>query len=256
MASIIDSFQEAINDRLAYVKIIVYAIPVYILVQLYYAGNMTQFIFWASVFGLLYLGLMSQGICNVRMNRTDILTFNPLKILISLFKSAIVLVPQGLVLGFIGHWLVMLLTSIPIEIPNYVIIVTSVVWVIIGSILLTSFLSFAKYQRIQEGYNFKIICESCIDVFISALFFFPQLAVVDLIVFGPIHVLFNHFGIPQSNWGYVAFLSIVIIINFSMLTNYFAQSAYEQIKGNNEDYDDNYNKIDVIDDAATRMNGK
>lgn len=255
MASIIDSFQESINEKLAYVKIFIYSIPVYFLTQMYLSGKMALFTTGIAIYGIFLIGVMSQGINNIRMNKIDILTLNPLRVAIALLKTALVMIPQGIVLGFVGHYLVMTLTSIPLDIPHYNMIIMIVVWSIIGSLLLTSFLSFSKYLRIQEGYNFKIICESCVDVFLSTIFFVPQLLIVDAIVFGPIYLLFNHYGIPFTNWGYVAFFSVVVVINFSMLTNYFAQSAYEQIKGNNEDYDDNYNKIDMIDEAATRMNG-
>ena len=49
---------------------------------------------------------------------------------------------------------------------------------------------------------------------------------------------------------------MIFVANISILANYFAQTAYENVKGNNEEYDDNHNKIDVINDSAERLNGK
>lgn len=256
MASIIDCFQESINENMALVKIAAFSVPVYICIKLFMVGKMTAFTTLTVIFGALMLGVMTQGINNIRLNKSDIMTLNPLKIGFALLKALVVLVPQGLVFGFIGHFCVMFLTSIPVQIEHYNLIIMIIVWSIIGSILLTSYLSFAKYLRIPEGYNFAVISESCVDVFLSVLFFFPQVLFVNLFVFGPIYYLFRQFNIPFEHWGFIAFASVAIVINFSMFTNYLAQASYEQIKGNNEDYDDNYNKIDMIEDSAQRMNGR
>ena len=256
MASIIDCFSEAIHEDLAIVKLVVFSIPVYICIKLFMLGNMNQFYFWSAVFGLLFLGEMTKGINNIRMNQRSVLSLNPFNVIWALLKSFLVLIPQGLVLGFIGHFCVMVLTSIPVGLEYYNLTVTIIVWSILGSILLTSYLSFAKYLRVLDGYNLVVVSESCIDVFISVLFFVPQVFIVDMIVFWfPYYLFHEYMKIPNDHWFMIAAASIAIVINFSMFVNYLAQASYEQIKGNNQDYDDNYNKTDIIDDAAERMNG-
>ena len=256
MANIIDCFKEAINENHAWVKLVVYSVPIYLVLQLYYAGKTVGVSVAAIVCALYYLGLVTKGINNVRMNKSSVLSLNPLEVVWALAKSMIVLIPQGLVLGVVGHFLVMFLTSIPVQFEQYNLAVAIVVWSIIGSILLTSFMSFAKYLRITDGYNLAIIGESCVDVFLSVFFCILLTAIVDLIVFWPLYYLFHDYmHLPLGHPFMIAVTSIAIMINFSMFVNYLAQSSYEQIKGNNEDYDDNYNKIDVVDDAAARMNG-
>lgn len=256
MASIIDCFSEAIHEDLALVKIAVFSVPVYICIKLFMSGNMGMFYFWASVFGLLFFGEMTKGINNIRMNQRSVLSLNPINVIWALLKAFLVVIPQGLVLGLIGHLLVMLFTSIPVNLEHYNLVVTVIIWSIIASILLTSYLSFAKYLRVTEGYNLVVVSESCIDVFISVLFFVPQVLLVNVVVFGlPYYLFHNYMKMPDDHWFILAFASVVLVINFSMFVNYLAQASYEQIKGNNEDYDDNYNKVDVIDGAAERLNG-
>jgi hypothetical protein len=48
---------------------------------------------------------------------------------------------------------------------------------------------------------------------------------------------------------------VTIVINISILANYLAQASYEQIKGNNEEYDENV-QMNVVDVASERMNGR
>ena len=47
---------------------------------------------------------------------------------------------------------------------------------------------------------------------------------------------------------------MVFIVNISILANYLAQAAYEHIRGNNEEYDENVN-VNLIDDVSERVNG-
>ena len=76
MASVVDAFNEALSEDLAYVKFVVYAIPVYFVVNLFIVGKMSMFTFWGGIFGVLLLGLLTQGINNVRRNKREILTLN------------------------------------------------------------------------------------------------------------------------------------------------------------------------------------
>ncbi|MCM1338594.1 MAG: hypothetical protein NC191_02860 [Muribaculaceae bacterium] len=255
MANIVDAFNDSLTEDMAYLKIAVYAVPVYMIANMFVIGKTATIPFFAILVGLLFLALLTQGINNVRLNRKEILTFNFVKLGMTLLKTAVVLIPQILVFGAIGHQLTTKV-SIPIDLPQVPLIYSIIVWSIIFSIILTSYLSFAKYLRIKQGYNFKIIVESCIDVLISFLFFIPQIILANIILIGPVAYVFSVFNPDFANhWGFVAYCSMVFVVNISILANYLALTSFEQIKGNNEEYDENV-QINVIDDAATRMNGR
>ena len=113
---------------------------------------------------------------------------------------------------------------------------------------------FAKYLNIVQGFNYKVIAESCIDVLVSLLFFLPQLAIANLVLVGPVAYLFWYFQLPFTHWGFVAYCSVVFVVNISILANYLAQASYENIKGSNEEYDDNV-QINLITESAERQNG-
>lgn len=255
MANIVDAFNDSLTENMAYVKIAVYAIPVYIIANMFVIGKTDALPFIAPIAILLFLALLTQGINNVRMNRREILSFNPLQLANALLKAIIVIAPQILIFGAIGYNLTTKVT-IPIDLPQVPLIYSILVWSIIFSIVLTSYLSFAKYLKIKEGFNYKVIFEACIDVLISFLFFIPQLALANVILVGPVAYVFSVFNPNFMNhWGFVAYCSMAFVVNISILANYLAQASYEQIKGNNEEYDENV-QINVIDDAATRMNGQ
>lgn len=255
MASIIDSFSEALNDRLALLKFVIYAIPVYIVANQFMLGKMAYVQIWGGIAALIYIALLTQAINNVRMSRTEILTLNPLKLLKALVKALLVLVPHVLVFGYVGY-LANEILVFNVGVPHFNLILHIIIWAILGSIVLTSYLSFAKYLRVSQGYNYKAIAEACVDVFISLLFYSPQLLLALAILIAPIWYILSILHISLNHWSFVVYCSIVFVIFISIMANYFAQSAYEQIKANNEDYDDNYNKTDFIDEVAERLNGK
>lgn len=162
MASIVDAFSEALNEDLSFVKIALYSIPVFFCANLFIKGRMGDFYFWGGLTAILLLGLLTQGINNVRMNRKEILTLNPIFLATSVGKSFIVMAPQVLIWSIVAS-MILKYVSIPIDLPHVPLIFATIVWAVIGSILLTAYLSFAKYLKVQQGFNYKVILESCVD---------------------------------------------------------------------------------------------
>lgn len=253
MASVVEAFNEALSEDLSFVKIFLYSIPVYFCAKFFLVGKMGQFYFYGFLTAVLLLGLLTQGIHNVRMNKSEILTLNFIDLFKVTIMTAVVMIPQFIIWGIIGNLLVTKIT-IPIDLPHVPLIYSIIVWSIIFSILLTSYMSFAKYLKMVQAFNYKVVFESCIDVFISCLFFVPQLLLANAVLIGPVAYLFYFFQLPFTHWGFVFYCSLASIVNLSIIANYLAQSSYEHIKGSNEEYDDHV-QINVIDDAAERLNG-
>lgn len=253
MASIVDAFSEALNEDLSLLKISLYSIPVFFCANLFIKGRMGDFYFWGGLTTILLLGLLTQGINNVRMNRKEILTLNPVFLATSIGKSFVVMVPQILVWSIIAS-LLLKYVSIPIDLPHVPLIFSTIVWAVVGSILLTAYLSFAKYLKIAQGFNYKVILESCIDILISLLFFLPQLVIANAVLIGPVAYLFYFFQLPFTHWGFILYCSLAFVVNISIMANYFAQASYEHIKGSNEEYDDHC-QINMIEDSAGRIEG-
>jgi hypothetical protein len=252
MASVVDAFNEALSEDFSYVKFIVYAIPVYVVARFFMIGKMGHLIFWGFIAIFILLGVLTQGINNVRRNKKEILTSNPLLLIKSGFLSLIVLLPQIFLYKYIGN---ILITKVPIpdNITHLPLIYSIIVWSILFSVLLTSYLSFAKYLKVKQAFNLKVILESCVDVLLNIIFFIPQLALVNLVIVGPIAYAFSLLNISLTNMGFIAYCSIAFVINVSIIANYFAQVAFDCIKGNNEDYDENVQISSVIDTTIEKI---
>ncbi len=252
MATVLTYLNESLNEDLSAVKIVLYSLPVCFCSDLFIKGEMGALYFWATLFGIIFLGVLTKAINNVRTNKTEILTLNPLRLLVSIALSLICVIPQILIFGGIGLLLVKFI-PLPVEIPHFQLIFNIVIWSIAASIVLTSYLSFAKYLNPLEAFNYKVVFSSCIDILISVIFFVPQIILMNLVLIGPALVLCSQFGISYTHWALVFYYSIIFVVNISVLANYFAQSSFEHIKESNRYYDENIKLNDVIDDIAERL---
>ncbi len=249
MASMIDAFRDAFSEKFAYLKFVIFAIPVYFVAHFFMIGQMNLFNTFAPILGIIIFGLFTQAIYNVRTNKQEVLTLNPIAFLIGLLKTLIVLIPNGLIFGTIGYYITRY--NFPIkDVPHFNSIFHCIIWLVCGSIILTSYLAFAKFQSIKQGFNYKVISESCSDVLLHLLFVIPQWAIVNLLLVGPVAYLFFFFKVPFDHWTFVAYCSCIFVVNVSILGNYFAQASTEFVKGDDSEYQFNTSFSDVTGDSV------
>lgn len=227
MASIKDAVEESITDNLAIVKYFLFAIPVFISYQLFAKGNMGMFYFIGTLTLLMLLGLLVQCIHNVRNGQNYVLpTFNIFTFGITILKSILAVGP---ILG-IGLYIGNLLAGIQIPIPlaNIQMIYATIVWLLIGSVIVSSIIIFSKTEHIKDAYNFKLISETCIDILVAIIFFIPQLILVNVLFIGVIAYLFAIFWDVNCAL-FIYICSMALIQNIAITGNYFAQIDYELV---------------------------
>ena len=56
---------------------------------------------------------------------------------------------------------------------------------------------------------------------------------------------FTYLDVPLTHWGFIWYCSMISVINLSVFANYLAQTAYEHIQLDDEDYKDKY----IIDEV-------
>ncbi len=239
MASLWDAVNDSIDENHFILKHIIYALPIFFCASLYIKNNVGLFYFFAFPIIFIMLGVMSCGIANVRQNKREILTLNPIKLLYTVFSLTVAIVPLSAVMYFVGYCITAFV-KLPFDLPYLPVVFKSIVWILVGSIVLTSFLSYSKSSSLKNAYNFPVIFESCVDVFINILFLIPQLLILNGIIIGAVWYLFFYFKLPLTNPFFVFYCSLVFVFNISVLSDYFAQISYELIKGEDEEYKDNY----------------
>ncbi|MDY6310508.1 MAG: hypothetical protein SPL73_01245 [Cyanobacteriota bacterium] len=239
MASIIDAFNDAFSEEYSLVKILVYSLPVFASAYFYVNGNNSAAFILGIPALLIAFGLLACGINNILSNKKEILTANPFFLIVTIIKSVIALSPMVLILGVIGYFIVTRV-SIPPVYAHAQEIFQGCMWVLLGSIVFTSFLSFARKLKIIDAYNLKIISESSIDILVCLLFLIPQISIADTLLVGFVWYIFFFFKIPATNLIFVFYCSMIAVLNISVVADYLAQVSYEYIKGKDDEYDEFY----------------
>ena len=231
MASIKDAVEEAINDDFAFVKYFLYAIPVFICYILFSQGNMGWFYFLGAFTVLMLISILITCIYNVRNGQNYVLpTFNIITFCITAFKAIFAIGP---ILG-LGLWIGNMLVAIkiPIPVPNIQLIYAIIVWLILGSIIITSLILYSKTQHLKDAYNFVLISNTCMDILVAIIFFIPQLLLVNGLFIGIIAYLFAVF-LSLENPIFIFLCSMALAINVAITGNYLAQIDYELVPRDN-----------------------
>ena len=239
MALITDAINDALNEKVLILKLVLYAVPVFFCANAYVNDNM-QFFYASLIPVVIYLlTLLSSGIASISSNKCEIFTLNIFSLIPTVIKLFIALTPQLLLLSFLGYMLTANI-KIPTEITALPLVFKIVVWSFLFSIWFTSYLAFSKKLDIKNAYNLKIVSDSSVDVLVNMLFLIPQLCMVNGILAGFAWYVFFFFKIPINNPFFIFYCSMLVLLNILILSSYFAQLSYEIIKGKNEDYKDNY----------------
>lgn len=224
MASIIDSFRETFNDNHSFLKLLVFAAPIYYSYYLFISakGDFDFFWFVASLTVFFLFGFLiktTSGVLNER--DTVIPSLNPFKLAWAALKGLVAIGPVVGICIFIASKVCPLINIISwLDIT-----LISIIWLIVLSISLTAFLLFVKGEKIADAYNLKVISDKSGDLMVGVLFFVIQLIVVNLPTTGFIgYTVTVLFGVGPILY---AFFAYAIAFNIAVTGHYMAQLQYE-----------------------------
>ena len=228
MASIVDSFREVFSDRLAFLKLIILAIPADYTYSLYlsavgdhdYSGYYQML--YLTLF--LYFGVLVKVTNNVINERDLVLpSFNPFPIAIAGLKGLLAILPSALISCLIANYLCSIINIIPwLDIT-----LKTIIWLVVASIIITSFLMFSSKGRILDAFNVKVLFEKAGDLIVTLIFFIIQLVVINIPTTAFIgYTLLILFGFGQFFNFYIA---LAVAFNVAVMGHYFGQVHYETI---------------------------
>lgn len=229
MASIKDAFEESLQDSNSILKFIVFAIPLYFCVHLYMnSSDLSGFWFLASITFLLLFGFLIKCTSNVRNGKDYILpSFNIFALFWHGIKGTVAIGPAIAINCWLANLVCKLIQNY-IPASNLLIVFNCIIWAIFVSIILTSYLCYAKNFKIADAYNLKIISDSCVDILVAILFMLPQILLADAIILAPVtYVVWLFFGLTHPIM--IFFWCVVAIFSLAMTGHYMAQVDYEII---------------------------
>lgn len=232
MASLKDALDDALTEKHAKFIYVLCALPLFFSYTLFQKGDINATFYAVAAFSILMLLTFLVTVTNNIYNaKTKVLPgLNIIKSLITTGKTIIAIVPITAVCVFAGIKLTEL--QIPALIDNIQLIYSVIVWMILGSIILTSLILFSMNEKITNAYNLSNISNYCIDILIAFIFYIPQLVILNALVLGTIAYVFSLFwGLENPVFIYIC--CITVVINTVISGSYFAQIAYDVIPRDN-----------------------
>lgn len=230
MASIIDSFRETFGDNLSFLKIFVWAIPVFFSYQLYIISktDYTGFFILAVITVILLFGLLIK-VTNGVLNQSDSVlpSINPFPLFLSALKGLLAILPYALISCFLANYLCSIINIIPL----LDITLKTIIWLVAAAVIVTSLLMYTTRERILDAYKPKILFDKAGDAILMLLFFVIQLVVINIPTTAFIgYIVLVIFGI-EGSLGLIFdfYIAMVIVFNVAVTGHYFAQMHYELI---------------------------
>lgn len=227
MASIVDSFREVFSDRRAFLKLIILAIPTYYCYQLYVGanGDFGGFWFWTYVFVFFLFGFLIEVTNNVIDENDSVLpSMNPFLMAFDAIKGILAIGPLSLICCGIANYINSLINII----FWFDITLKILIWIVVVSIVITSFLLFCAKKKIVAAYNFPVMYSRIGDIIFVLIFFIIQLTIINIPTTGFIgYSIFVIFGLNSPLFAF--FLAFAAMFNLAVAGHYMGQIHYEAI---------------------------
>ena len=231
MASIIDSLREVTSDRFAVLKMLIFAIPVYYSYTIFvtdkgFSGNF-NLVAGLTIFFLF--ALLIKVTNNVINERDHVLpSLNLLKLALTAIKGiAAIAIPT-----VISCLLVNYISAQIFIIPWVDNAIKTILWLVASSVIITSFLMFARNENILEAFNVKLLFEKAGDLILVVLFYVLQAIAINLVTtafIGYAMYILLGFG-PVFSF----FLAFALVLNICLAGHYMGQVHYEALGAKDE----------------------
>ena len=229
MASIVDAFEESLQDNHAIFKIVLYTIPLYYCIHLLMEkASSGYFVFVTVMTSILLLGFALKCSQNVRSGQNSVLpSFNVFGVFFEGLKGTVALLPMLIISLVVEHFASEMLA-------NYFsdTLLNVFIWIITGlcaSLVYTAYILYAKRFKITDAYNFGLISKYCVDILLAVIFMKIKLILADLLLLLPVtYVIWLFFGIPHPVA--IFFWCLISVFSIAMIGHYLSQVGYEIIE--------------------------
>lgn len=224
MASIVDSFRETFGDNKSFIKIFVMSLPVAYSYYLYSTanGNYGSFSPVALLTIFFLFGFLAQVTGNVVNERDMVLPrINPFSLAKTAFKGLIAIGPLAFILSMLANSICSI-----INIVFWLdIVLKTCIWLVVASIIITSFLLFVEKEKIFDAYKLKVVFAKAGDLIVTIIVFILQLLVINIptsfFIGYTLLVLFGNGPL------FVMFVCYAVVFNVAVMGHYLAQVHYE-----------------------------
>lgn len=224
MASLKEAYDSTIGESFTGLKLLLWAVPLYICRELYLEHNVGFLIVFGSVFAVLLIGFLSESAFNAIDKKSELVPgLNLLSMAYNGLKTILAIGVPVLIAYFLGSFL-----NGIIKIPDPTWKMTSdiFVWLFLSAFPVSAYIVFIRRLNIFDAFNIKKICIGYGDAFMTFSYLLIELGLIALVIIGFITYMFWLFvGLDNSLINFI--WCIAVMYNLIIGVNYLAQLSEE-----------------------------
>lgn len=224
MASLKEAYDSTIGESFTGLKLLLWAIPLYICRSLYLDNNIGFLTIFGGIFGLLLIGFITESAFNAIEKKSELvpglnllsMAWTGLKTILAMaMPIGIAYVLGSLILGFIK-----------ISDPTWKMTVDIFVWLFMAALPVSAYIVFIRRLNVFEAFNIKKICIAYGDAFLTFSYLIVKLYIFALLIIGFITYMFWLFvGLDNVIINFI--WCIAVMYNLIIAANYLAQLSEE-----------------------------
>lgn len=224
MASLKEAYDSTIGESFTGLKLLIWAIPLYICRELYLENSFVFLTFFGSIFGLLLIGFLSESAFNTIDKKPELVPgINLLSMAWNGFKTILAMGLSVIIAYFLGKFIV---GFIKIEDPSLKMTADIFVWFFISAFPVSTYIVFIRRLNVFDAFNLKKVFIAYGDAFMTFSYLIVKLYIFAFIIIGFITYMFWLFvGLDNPLINFI--WCIAVMYNLTIASNYLAQLSEE-----------------------------
>ena len=224
LASIKEAYDSTIGENFTGLKLLIWAIPLYICRELYLENSFVFLTFFGGIFGLLLIGFLSESAFNTIDKKPELIPgINLLSMAWTGFKTILAMGLPIAIMYFLGDFLTGL---IKIEDPSWKMTADIFVWLFLAALPVSTYIVFIRRLNVFEAFNLKKVFIAYGDAFMTFSYLIVKLYIFAFLIIGFITYMFWLFvGLDNPLINFI--WCIAVMYNLTIAANYLAQLSEE-----------------------------
>lgn len=224
MASLKEAYDSTIGESFTGLKLIIWAIPLYICRMMYLEHNTALLTIFGSIFVLLLIGFITESAFNVIDKKPELVPgINLLSMAFTGLKTLMAMAIPLTVAYILGS---VIDPFIKIADPTWKMTAQIFMWFFLAALPVSTYIVFIRRLSIFESFNIKKIMVAYGDAFMTFSYLIVKLYIFAIVIIGFITYMFWLF-VGLDNWLINFIWCIAVMYNLVIAANYLAQLSEE-----------------------------
>ena len=224
VASIKEAYDSTIGESFTGLKLILWAIPLFICRGLFLDNNFGLLTVVGSVFGLLLIGFLTESAHNTIAKKSELIP--GINLLSMAWTGIKTILAMAMSVGIAYILNLIIAGFVKIEDPTFHMTIDIFVWFFVVALPVSTYLIYIRRLNVFEAFNLKKIFVAYGEAFLAFAYLVVQMFIIALIVVGFITYMFWLFvGLDNAIINFI--WCIAVMYNLTVMANYLAQLSEE-----------------------------